>query len=252
MKKLCSSLIRSRLASVPKRPQAAELAPCGGLEVKISISELSNEFLPWYIRFLINELRPTTPYQGHITALSVLFSLCEVHSDFLKLAETGETDSNDPVENFRLHHQLSRTLLDLLFNPFDDVRLISASILENLVSAEFCQRSLVNKQTYSKRINSSLTSKSIVHNILGSLPRAEALFKKTGRADHADGLGRLLSLAFGARRFSSANYGQSSAYKLIEYELEQGIDIAIDNLERAVDTSPLHGYLTALRQVNLM
>ena len=247
MKKLCGRLIQSRLASLPNITKSSEKSSDNAAEAKITALELSTKFMPWYIRFLVQELRPTTPYQGHATALNILCALCEMRSDFLELAKTQKPDQNNAARTYGLHQQLSRALLDLLFNPFDDVRQISAAILENLVMSEFLQRNITNKEASQKCSNLDLTSRSITHEILSGIIRAKALFKKTGRADHADGLGRLLSLAFGARRFSSANYDQCSAYKLIEYELEQGLCIAAGNLERAVNTSPLHGYLIALR-----
>ena len=243
MKKLCFKLARPRTPSTAGKQEIALSAFVKCTEVGNRTLETPSDFIEWYVVYMIREMRPTASYQSHITALKI-FSELEMTLSLFDIGGKGTFFSGRWTKTTTLHQQLSRALLDLLFDPFDDVRQFSAAILDNLVHSEFCYRGVRGKVSMN---NDSQTHRIIIHNILDCIPGAEALFRRTGRADHADGLGRLLNLAFTARRFSSILYDQASAYELIEYDLEQDIGIAIQDLELAVSSAPLHGHLIALR-----
>lgn len=206
----------------------------------------SAEFLQWYIRFLTQELRPTAPYQTHITALNLILGFIQSFGRDTRVNETLRLITPDSEKYKMLFKQLSRVLLDLLFNAFDDVRQISAEILELFVESEFQTRSNTDSAG-SKATDREEAILTIIDQILDCVPRAKDLFHQTARADHADGLGRLLSLAFKSRQCSSNFYDQTAMYRDLLYELQIDIDKAVEDLDHAVRTAPLHGHLIALR-----
>ena len=204
------------------------------------------EFLLWYIRFLVQELRPTAPYQTHITALNLILGFLQSFSRDLCVNHTLHLITPNPEQQEMLFKQLARVLLDLLFNAFDDVRQCSAEILELFVESEFHTRS--NTLLHGSQTNSgSKMTMTIINQILDCVPRAEDLFRQSARADYADGLGRLLSLASYSRQCSSNFYDQEAMYYDLVYELQSDIDEAVKDLDHAVRTAPLHGHLIALR-----
>lgn len=204
------------------------------------------QFFDWYFDFLIAELRPTTSYQGHITALTMLKYLYQVDFDNLCFCGNPQLATDTQRFSYAARVSVTRSLLDLLFDPFDDVRQSSDAILKILVKVELYEHLHTSDRNDASQnlLSGNLT---VIPTIFETRSRAETLFRKSGRADHADGLGRLLNLAFGARGSSAALYGQYSAYKLIEYDLEQDIKIGSDDLGLAVEAAPLHGHLIALR-----
>lgn len=204
------------------------------------------EFLLWYIRFLVRELRPTAPYQTHITALSLILGFIQSFARDICVNNILRLIAPNYEQYRTLFGQLSRVLLDLLFNAFDDVRHFSAEILELLVESEFHARSNTISAG-SKATNREEATLTIIDQILDCVPRAKDLFYQTARADHADGLGRLLNLAFHSRQCSSNLYDQKTMYCDLIYELQRDIDEAVKDLDHAVRTAPLHGHFIALR-----
>lgn len=92
-----------------------------------------------------------------------------------------------------------------------------------------------------------------------ALQNAERLMRASGRADHADGYGRLFELYSLRQAFisgnatssgnSSSGYGEvylQSTDKLID-EIEGLVAVARRSLERAVSDAPLHGKVIALK-----
>ena len=220
---------------------------------KTSEYERSNaaEFLLWYLRFLIQELRPTAPYQTHITALNLILGFMQSFPGDIFVNSILRVITPNHKQYRMLFSQLSRVLLDLLFNAFDDVRQFSAEILELLVESEFHARSdTISAGAGSKPTDREEASLTIIDQILDCTTRAKNLFYQSARADHADGLGRLLSLVFISRQRSSNIYDQRAMYHDLVYDLQLGIDKAVKDLDHAVRTAPLHGHLIALRYIH--
>ncbi|KAG8531423.1 uncharacterized protein KY384_003052 [Bacidia gigantensis] len=199
----------------------------------------------WYIEFIIKELRPTGTYHAHITALNVLRGYLEHYSVL-----------DGPIASFcRLHttfqdcrallNTLTRVLLDLICNPFDDVREVAALLMEMLVTSELkCREPFHNSDPSLPYIGST---SSMVDSVLRAIPKARSLFLSTGRACHADGLARLLCLAFGARTSSCPPYDRCWMYQMLEADLDQDVQIAGADLLQAVQSAPLHGNIIAMR-----
>jgi hypothetical protein len=197
------------------------------------------DFLLWLLRFLAWELRPTASYQRHISALKTL----------LVVAKSG-VDNSVPVE-FRsksalnetkwpffisiMHQGLRRQLLDLLMDPFDDVRQTSVAIL-SMYAASY-------RVIEGKRIFEELTE---------VIDRAEGTMLVTGRADHADGVAHLYSLLIRLTDDTELTSGptrtprQSMVAHLVG-SLEQMLDTAKWSLAVAANKYPIHGLLTSIR-----
>ena len=205
-------------------------------------------FMHWYGDFLVKELRPSASYQSHITALSLLDFLLEANSCCFETRTRIKSRQSEAKKGQHLCTLLPRTLLGLLFDPFDDVRQVSAAIIEILLHREFNSRKGFAKTT--KMLSGEDSAEAyhgVIIPIIESVEPAQALFRQTGRADHADGLGRLLDLSYSARRFSAAPYNQHWMFKLLVSDLEQDIHAANKDLDQAVNYTPVHGNLIALR-----
>ncbi len=124
---------------------------------------------------------------------------------------------------------LIRLLIDLTMNSFDDVRSLAASLLK-------CVELRPNL-------------------LLRTIDRGEKVMCRTGRADHADGYGRLMDVALSTcpkdscqAPFSSPVLirSQVSVGSLLS-TLEADITTATIDLRCAVASAPIHGRLIALR-----
>ena len=135
-------------------------------------------------------------------------------------------------------------LLDLIMDPFEDVREVSSNILSTLINIEMeCRTSLPNNNNNCK----DEFVPNVVGRLLNAIGRAKTLSQSTGRACHAEGLGRLLSLSYGTPRCPSPNYDRYWLYQLLEADLEQDVHAAASSLPKAVRSSPLLGNLIAIR-----
>lgn len=95
-----------------------------------------SDFRNWYFRFLVQELRPTGTYQGHVTALAMLKKLEEAQMVPDGLRSLALASSSDIASYERLYACLIRGLIDLLFDPFDDVRGQASALLHPLLISE--------------------------------------------------------------------------------------------------------------------
>ena len=151
--------------------------------------------------------------------------------------------------------RLAQLLTDLVINPFDDVRNISSAILKDMVVS------------FSSNVRDSIAvgdnRASLDHGQCDTLranewppfslalSRAENMMYQSGRADYADGVGRLYDMIYGCHiEHNWFDSGVYSGFKLLEsllLALENDIRISKENLRLAVSTAPLHGHLIALR-----
>ncbi|KAF2191501.1 HEAT repeat protein-like protein [Zopfia rhizophila CBS 207.26] len=198
------------------------------------------EFITWYLHFLEGELRPTASYQRHITALKSFYIVMRSgldpgvpHHSLCKQAQ-GELHWAHELQIF--NSRLMRLLLDLLLDPFDDVRSAAASLLA---------LGLESKSPDAKR--------ALLLTYPCFLERAEAAMLITGRADQADGVARAYSLLFSQCAEDSLNLpgiGTSMVIfvRLVD-QLEETVAAARDNLSVAVNGRPVHGIFAALRYI---
>ena len=222
-------------------------------------------FSKWYIKFLISELRPTASYQRHITALKILASIVmdgtfKTNHDMLFDPANIVDEALVRDEQF-LRLGCVRLILDLVMDPFDDVRHTATTLFELVLwnqqpsSIAFCYENIptqsLNKNfAHVKTVSRQAYQPFLIH----VLTRAEATMFHTGRADHADGVGRLYYLLYntfmgsGKLILTESETGTSLfVVDQILSELEKNIGVANRDLRLAVQEAPLHGSFIALR-----
>ncbi|KAF2481654.1 putative death-receptor fusion protein-domain-containing protein [Neohortaea acidophila] len=202
---------------------------------------MHQSFLQWLVTFLTWELRPTATYQRHISALKTLLivtrSGCDSQIPSACLSKSALAETRWPF-TVRVVTEHSRALLlDLLLDPFDDVRQTAASILS----------------CYSGSYDAS-TRHAVCQDLERTVIRAENLMLQTGRADQADGVAHLYALLY--QHLDNACSGSSSEgtpqLALLEKllgNLERMLDVAQGSLPTAVNKYPVHGLLTSLRYI---
>lgn len=221
-------------------------------------------FLAWYLDFLTHELGPTSSYQRHVVSLKVLdflFSnLSTLREPWTERNFYGRKRRNSQ-SMFDIDAELVTSLLDLVIDPFDDVRESAAAVLSNIMQTiskdvalpMHCQMSkehpffLVGPRSETRTMSLALDNPIWTE----TLCRIKAKMQSTGRADHADGFGRLYDLfhgPYGTPRERPTWYTEPQA-TLGESmsELEQAVSLARANLSLAVKTATLHGHLIAIR-----
>ena len=198
-------------------------------------------FLDWLMRFLSWELRPTSSYQRHISALKTLSIIVRSGVDDAvsveQLSKSALSEARWPFHLCIMTPGLRRQLLDLLIDPFDDVRQTAAVIL-SIYSTSFGQQE--QRNTFGE--------------LSQAIDRAERNMLATGRADHADGVAHLYSLLF---RYSDdvpaiSRQRRSPRLSILVHlleSLEHMLSIAKSSLPTAVNKYPIHGLLTSLRYI---
>ena len=233
--------------SHPSNQQSAEKTPNESLNLETRILQAHQGFIYCYRRFLVDELRPTAPYQRRICSLKALLVLLRSGLDPLVPVEDLSRSAQGQVKwPFQIHLidvNLVQLLLNLLLDPYDDIRLSSATILK------FAIRSPAKRAPCLK-----------FNKLRAFLTQAELLMLSSGRADHADGVAWSRALLFDhpntTSNFRSAEPRDSALVLttsklgivngLVE-SIQKSISVAASNLARAVDTHPMHGALASLR-----
>ena len=228
----------------------------GIIRVNEILHHQQSSFFKFYMQFLASELRPTASYQRHITALHILSAV--IRYAFSKnTVGLLEADLIDRDVERRGHssfiRSLLRPLLDLLMDPFDDVRSMAASvvlmILENVWEPH--SRSLEDEAVQTPlpvAINRGKDDDCLDFSDL--LNRVRSTLRTTGRADHADGFARLYCIIwqFGTRNLDW-HVKKTFVIDNLLLDLERDINVALSDLHLAVGTRPLHGHLIALRSL---
>ena len=209
-------------------------------------------FRKWYMGFLLQELRPTASYQSHITALKVLHFLTEQTMVLRNTSSKSHNDYFDALDEHLPRGLFLRPLTDLLSDPFDDVRQSVNRVFDLHLSPNQTPRLRGRSDNKGDPINNEDDHRDANHHsILFDLSTAETRAGVTGRADHADGLGRLYSLLFTISGTLSTTSGLHQSRCIIVNNLlstlEKEVDVARSVLLSAVSNVPLHGHLIALR-----
>ena len=202
--------------------------------------ERLKELQDWYLRFLIRELRPTGNYAGHITALRVL-KLCFKQIDLGSLPR--DTLWHQSLPN------ISTMLLELLLDPFDDVRTEASDLLDLLLEFEMMSHRSSPVPLNGSARNIDDNDCNIICRLLDAMPQIRGISQLTGRTSHAEGFAHLQRLVFRARRYSSPYCNQDSMYRVTEADATQNVNWAAFEFKEAVKTNTLYGNLTALRSV---
>ena len=246
---LAKKLITRVMAAFSSQPHTAEareksqtrsnITSCNQIDVVAKKTEFDQNmtaepleqhlsFLRWYTSFLVSELQPTATYQRHITALQILryiqYHRTRIQPETLS-SPLGLVDKKGNSQAVPYDHMLIRSLLDLVMDPFDDVRTSATQCLQSV---------LVSPRD------------GIV--LLRNLERARSLMRATGRADHADGFARACQTVYGLHLSHPDGHSGNpvSINQLVSF-LRADVEVARSDLRLAVRTMPLHGHLIALR-----
>ncbi len=188
------------------------------------ILERHEAFLAWYRDFLKSELVPTASYQRHITALRAALLLLRVGK------HAGATDDivdEDIAPLIAADSTWVRLLLDLLLDPFDDVRDSSATLLSLLPPKP-----------------SGADSADLLKVLRVFCTRASKLADRTGREDHGDGAAR--SQALLCTWLGSQDLQLALLSEIID-RVESKISKAEEDLGYAAIESPVHADFAAIR-----
>lgn len=207
-------------------------------------------FLIAYVEFLESEMRSSTSYQRRITALRSLYMVLNTGVD-PRVTGAGalKTDREQAPWRYNLDilaPKLFRLSLNLLFDPFDDVREISQAILELFPHEPLAASLYQSEKSYS----------TFSPHLIDVLSRAEALAGRTRRADHADAVARLYHIIFSlSRRGSSEPQGhhwyvsKAGVAEAILEKLERRLTRTEGFFNPSMRDAPIHGHVSALRLV---
>lgn len=229
----------------------------------LALLETHLEFLSWLWRFLIMELHVFCSYQRHFMALKALLILFKSGIDpgvpEIELAKSAKAGIHWPVHVRLTSKSLKRVLFDLLLDPFDDIRLLSTSLLRCTCSRKFLESEGLDSSS-TERSSPRLASLTL---LLPFLERAQARMLDSGRVDHADGVARgfsllvprsspshgILSSIEGLPRKYGWTTSAGAIYNHLLISAENSIALAKCDLSTAVGHYPLHGIFTSLRCV---
>lgn len=203
---------------------AKQIANAGETWLRDSL-KAHEEFFSWYLQFLREELVPTASYQRHITALRSLINILRITRENPNVTQEL---AQDP--------QWIRIILDLVMDPFDDVRETAASLLISFsgnVAREISYGAGRPETTALEILTEFCT-------------RAADLASRTSRADHSDGAARALGLLCAWQETSEARMMLLS--KMLG-ELDQKITRAEKDLGSAVISEPVHGTFASIRYI---
>lgn len=206
----------------------------------------TKEFLKAYLQLLGRDMRLGASYPRHITALKALKLLLDSGLDprvEVKL-QKSEMENLWKIQVEVFDTQLLRLLIDLLLDPFEEVRQTSLSILSSC-PREILLNGLQDKTDQQSAVGMRLTD---------AITRAENLASNTSRADHADTVARLYHILFCAAL--PANSGQpatdwwttkASVVDTILTKVEERLLDSKCLFTSVMREAPLHGYTSGLR-----
>lgn len=212
---------------------AADIATDDVAWLKATV-KLHEDFFHWYLHFLRNELVPTASYQRHIASLKSLTAVLKHAKDVV-----GSYDCLDLGTAAHIYRNYAwiRSILDLIMDPFDDVRESAVSLLM-LFPPEIAAEKM--------KLGGDVPSVSLLEILRDFCSRAVFLASKTARADHADGAARsygLLCSWLGTQEL------RHDLLLSILRNLEANLAKAESDLGHAALEHPIHGDFAALRYV---
>jgi hypothetical protein len=208
----------------------------------------SFRFVVWYVRFIEAELRVDASYQKRISALRTLGVVLKSgldprvpHRHLSKRAQ-GQLQWMHQLQipNIRL----CRALLDLIMDPYDDIRDASVSTLQ------LCLEAMPEEQRTTA-----------IAGLPQFITRAEAAMMRTGRADHADCVARAYALYYSTCKLDLAIQYKPPGLEFasrflvlrnLNQQLKDTLSVARKNMSEAVNGRPVHGIYAAIRLVQCM
>lgn len=204
----------------------------------------SKIFMERYANFLEGELLPTASYQRHISALKSISLLLNSGVD-MNARHVPQEDQN--LWRYRIEilcPSLFRLLVDLLLDPFDEVR---ATVLYLI---GLFPKQLINTGNESSDNNIF----NVPERLKVALEKAESLASRTSRADHADTVARLYYSLYFKAKDGAPETGNDLWFltKLgIINEILQRLEAKLSQetgiFQSSVRDAPLHGHTSALR-----
>jgi hypothetical protein len=231
-------------------------------ETKLLLLKHAN-FVEWYLQFLLGELVPTASYQRHIASLKAINIV--IQSGIVEESPgnpAAQVPANSTVWPFKVDFFTSRSmrlLLDLLMDPFEDVRIAAAEILALAPQDRFAHRthgalskdieplnrSINNPgtQATSQARNQDSSSQQL-DLLLNYISRAKDASRRTGRADYADGVARSYRILYGLQ---TPLEDKVALLEELVHDLEIKVEIANNDLAQAVVEAPVHANFATLR-----
>lgn len=201
-------------------------------------------FLDWFIGLVERELNPNCSFPRHISALRALQVLVGSGLDPSAAVNVTQKTSRDlalwPFKRSLHHRSMKWALYHLLLDPFEEVRTTTNRILKSLlIDAEI----VVDTNSFGSLELSPAGGQIGSHPeewIARLVRESNRLAALTVRADHADGLGRLLELhyLFPARR--------SDVVRDVLERLERALGLSDQKISLPAKDFSLHGYLMGL------
>ncbi|KAK1750774.1 thyroid adenoma-associated protein [Echria macrotheca] len=188
-------------------------------------------FLKWYMDFLKGELLPTASYQRHITAIKATLLALKIG----KHAGAPDELDMDIMDIISSDPAWTRLVLDLLLDPFDDVRDGASAIL-----------SLFPREIVEAKLDRELGFNSLLDALLEFNNKAKSLADRTGRADHGDGAARSQGLM--CRWLGDQTARIDLVFGILQI-LEVKIPRAEADLGHAAIENPVHGDFASLSYV---
>ena len=203
-------------------------------------------FIVWYVRSIESELRTDASYQRRISALRalgvVLKSGLDPRVPYHHLSKRAQGQLQWMYQLQLPNLRLCRLLLDLVTDPYDDIRETSISTLQ------LCFDSMPEEQR-----------QSLIADLPRFIARAETAMLRTGRADHADCVARAYALHFSTCTPGAATVdipsesifpSRLSVLGSLNQQLTDTLNVALGNLSEAVNGRPVHGTYAAIRSVS--
>ena len=204
------------------------------------------DFLIFYMHFVAKELQPTASYQRHITALQILATGLKASGSLGSFNQ----DAGGPGQR-SYTGTLIRPLVDLMMDPFDDVRSTASSVLLDILKAS-SKPQIESSQREPTYRTIPLAAKAFQQGrflyLCRPLARAQTMLRATSRADHADGVARLYDLKWQSCKHEiNWDVSRTLIFEELLAGLEEDVSITALDLQLAVGTRPLHGHLISLR-----
>ncbi|GAB1208295.1 hypothetical protein APSETT445_007039 [Aspergillus pseudonomiae] len=209
----------------------------------------TQECLKEYLELLKDDLRSTASYPRHIMALKTLIHLLESGLDARYAGHIAAKQAGN-VTKWRLNMDvfepsLLRLLVDLLLDPYEEVRATSLTLL-NMFPRDVL---------LSGYVQSGCNRKYEKPQLVEALNRAEQLASNTSRADHADTVARLYHIFFTAADDDNSKVADSwwetkqGVVDNLLKKLEEKLSLAGGLFNSSMRDAPLHGYVSALRKI---
>lgn len=217
---------------------------------------------------ILSELNPCAPYQRRISAIKAMRIIASSGVDStIEHAPSSVRSTSDSAWAFSLElfSPLSlRLALDLLIDPFEDVRTEAQALLVMVVPEQRIPDPPPGNDSGVSPSETPSTGDKDSHHAFGNELRAlirklESTMVSSGRADLSDGLGRAYDLlvidcasrgsfAASSNRAPASNMDTVEAvYENLLQSVEHAVCLAEEDLPAAVNSSPLHGLFLAIR-----